>query len=232
MIQPANYQGLGELVPLSPFRSDWIFVITIIPVILFIISTAWEHGSRGSLVKIVLNSRYANTAFRGAGTGRQVSSVTSWIIILLSLSTFLYFAELEFGFLFWNLRGFNLWAANFAIVLSAILLRYTISALTGEVSGNRAIFREYMFNVSASYNILGTILIAANFFIPYLSVVTPRILIYSVFLIAAVLYFLRTGRLVSIFIRGNFSLLYLILYLCALEFTPILIFVKYLSGTV
>jgi len=232
MIQPAHYQGLGELIPASPFRTDWIFVLTLVPLLLFMVTSVIERGEASSLLKTVMSHRYANTAFRGAGVSRQLVLIPTWMMILMSISTFVWFWQVENMFYPWDIRGFSLWAVDFAIISAAIILRYIVSFFTGEISGNRELFREYMFNLFSFYSLLGIILVMINFLIPYLVIIPPGLLITSVSALIGILYLLRTIRLVTIFIRGNFSLLYLILYLCALEFTPILIFIKYLSGTV
>jgi len=232
MIQPAYYQGLGELIPASPFRTDWMFVLTIIPVVLLLINSSIDRVSPANLVKTALSHRFAYTAYRGAGVSRQVIMIPSWLMILMSISTFVWFWQVENMYYPWNIRGFSLWALDFAFISGAIILRYIASSVTGEISGNRELFREYMFNLFSFYSLLGIILVVVNFLIPYLVIIPSWVLITSVSVLTAILYILRTFRLVSIFIRGNFSLLYLILYLCALEFTPILIFIKYLSGTV
>jgi len=232
MMQPAHYQGLGELIPASPFRTDWIFAVTIIPVVLFIVTSATEHGNPSSLVKKVLSHRYANTLFRGSGSSRQVILVPTWLMILMSMSTFAWFFQVEYMLFPWDLRGIRLWMADFAVITGAVIVRYMVSFITGEISGNRELFREYLFNIFSYYNLLGIFLVVTNFMIPYFTVIPPLYLIASASVLIGILYILRTVRLVSIFIMGGFSLLYLILYLCALEFTPILIFIKYLSGTV
>ncbi len=51
-------------------------------------------------------------------------------------------------------------------------------------------------------------------------------------IVLGILYLIRVLRLFVIFINRNISILYLILYLCALEILPILISVKYISGLV
>ena len=232
MIFMFDSQGTGDLIPVNQFRTDWIFVATIIPIILFIVSSIIERGSLSNLTKIIYNPRYANTAFRSAGAGKQYNSVNDAIITLASITTFAYFCQAEYGFFPFSLHGLLLWGATFAIILTAVSVRYFISVLTGEITGNRELFREYMFNIISFYKFLGLILVPVNFFIAYLTIVPQRVMINLVLAIIALLLIFRLLRLVSIFIRGNFSLFYLILYLCALEFTPILIFVKYISGTV
>lgn len=232
MILMLYNQGLGQLLPVNQFRSDWLFAATIIPVILFILSAVIDRGSLSNLIKIIYNPRYSNTSFRSAGTGKQYNSLADGLITLFSITTFAYFCQIEYRFFPFGLNEMMLWGSSFIIIATALLVRYFVSMVTGEITGNRELFREYMFNIIAFYKLLGLILVPVNFLIPYLTIVPQRTMIYMIWIVIALLLIFRLLRLVSIFIRGNFSLFYLILYLCALEFTPILIFLKYISGTV
>jgi len=54
---------------------------------------------------------------------------------------------------------------------------------------------------------------------------------FSIGAIALIVFYLyRIIRLFLIFIKRNMSILYLILYLCALEILPVLILVRYFTG--
>ncbi|MCD4769322.1 MAG: DUF4271 domain-containing protein, partial [Bacteroidales bacterium] len=126
--------------------------------------------------------------------------------------------------------GFLLWLFNLGVISLSILFRYIISVITGELANSREAFNEYYYNISRFYMFLSIILLFINFLIPYLVVIPAVYLIGFTIILIAILFILRIIRLTSIFQRRSFSLLYMILYLCALEFTPILIFIKYLSG--
>jgi hypothetical protein len=49
-------------------------------------------------------------------------------------------------------------------------------------------------------------------------------------LITGSVYLIRVARLFMIFIRKSISIFYLILYLCALEFLPVVVLLKYFAG--
>jgi hypothetical protein len=231
MIESLEYQGLGELFPADPFRSDWIFIVTLIPLILLLIAASAEKKSFFNRLTILYNPRYANTAYRNGGAGRQVGIILVTTLSLISLSTTIFFAQSEFNLHPWGLDRIQLWFANFALISGAIVLRYISSIIAGEVSGKRELFREYMFNVGSFYKLYGIVLVGLNFLIPYLTIFPQKILILTALGLLVLTWLFRIGRLISIFLKGGYSLFYLILYLCALEFAPILVFGKYISGT-
>lgn len=86
--------------------------------------------------------------------------------------------------------------------------------------------------VSVVYN---TWFIAASCYFVLSSVIlfvplkTPVAVIYAGAVITALLLFLRTIRLLNIFIIRRVPILYFILYLCALEVLPVLVFLKILG---
>ncbi|NOY37015.1 MAG: DUF4271 domain-containing protein [Chlorobi bacterium] len=62
--------------------------------------------------------------------------------------------------------------------------------------------------------------------VPYIGNNVANIFIYSAISIVLVLYLLRLFWLVVLFVQQKFSLFYLFLYLCALEFLPLFIFIR------
>jgi hypothetical protein len=63
----------------------------------------------------------------------------------------------------------------------------------------------------------------------YTAVVPENFLLGAGIAILLVFYLLRTFRLFLIFLKRNISVLYLILYLCALEILPVLILIRYFN---
>ncbi|MDX2413707.1 MAG: DUF4271 domain-containing protein, partial [Bacteroidales bacterium] len=121
---------------------------------------------------------------------------------------------------------------NLGIITLAVALRFVIIRLTGEITRTGGAFEEYAFNIAHIYRFLAIPLLFINFLIPYLELIPDILLIIIGITLIANMLIIRVLRLFAIFIRRGFSLLYIILYLCALEFTPILVFAKFLSGAV
>jgi len=64
----------------------------------------------------------------------------------------------------------------------------------------------------------------------YTVILPPQVVITVGAIVLIIFYLMRVVRLLLIFMKRNFSVLYLILYLCALEILPVLIIVKYFTG--
>lgn len=223
-----------EGVPLAEglWNASWLLYVLLIPLILYAAVSTIERFPAIWLSKVVYSSKYAATAYRNRSVGRQLGHTLLFIISLISLATFAYYVELHFQLYFFSLNGIKLWFFNLGIFSAALILRFLVILLLGEITGTKDAFAEYEFNISQFYKFLSVPLLLINFFIPYFESIPDIILVFLALAFLASLFIIRSLRLLSIFIRRGFSLFYFILYLCALEFTPILVFIKYLSGAV
>ncbi len=90
-------------------------------------------------------------------------------------------------------------------------------------------FEEYIVTIYQSYRFLGITLFLIIVLLSYTNLFPLKSLFIPGFIIAAVVYLMRIIRLFLIFMKRNISILYLILYLCALEFLPVLVLMKYFT---
>jgi hypothetical protein len=87
-----------------------------------------------------------------------------------------------------------------------------------------------MITVYQAYRYAALILFILVILLSYTELFSAQ-MIFTIGLIAfSALYLMRIIRLLLIFIKRDVSVLYLILYLCALEFLPVLVTVKYFTG--
>ena len=221
-----------EAVPLAEdiLRSEWVFILLIFPVFIYLLVSLNDKYSLIRIVKIVFSNKYAHTVYRNISPGIQLFQMLLGLLSMISISTFMLFAELHFDINFLNLSPGFLWLLNLLFISLAILLRYILNLTVGSVTRTGNLFKEYFFNISRIYKLIGIILMILNFFISYLVSIPDKYIIFFSFSVVSVLLLFRVIRLVYIFLIRRFSLFYLILYLCALEILPALIFIKYLSG--
>jgi len=214
------------------WSSDWLVYVLVLPLMLYAVVIYVERYPALWLSKVVYSNRVASNVYRNRAHGRQLGHILLFIIAGISLATICYFLEVTLSLYFFSLSGIALWFFNLAILSVSVSLRFLILFIIGELTGTRGAFDEYGFNISQFYKFMAVPLLFINFFIPYFESIPDIILLIIASIFIASVLIIRIFRLASIFIKRGFSLLYFILYLCALEFTPILVFVKYLSGAV
>ncbi len=223
-------QKIPEPIPEDILRSEWVFVLLMLPVLVYLIVSIIEKYSFASIIKIVFSNKFAKTAYRNTTSGIQLYQVLLGILSIISVSTFIFFVEIHFDITFFNLKPFMLWLFNLLLVSAAILFRYLSSLAVGSLSRTLDAFREYLFNISRNFKFIGILLVLLNFFISYLVSVPDKYIIYFAICIIVIILIYSMIRLGYIFLIRRFSLFYLILYLCTLEFFPALILLRYLSS--
>ncbi|MDX2445326.1 MAG: DUF4271 domain-containing protein [Bacteroidales bacterium] len=121
---------------------------------------------------------------------------------------------------------------NYLILVGVFILWYFIKfivlQLIGYISFSQKLFSEYFFSFSLSVKNIALFLIPVSIFEAYIDTGMNHLFIYLGLVIIGLVYLLRVFRLLYLFLIKRFSVLYGILYLCALEILPILILIRIL----
>jgi hypothetical protein len=222
----------GTNVPKNPYQVDWIVSIIIVSAFLYaVLRTTSAKIFRGLL-------RFISFSSINESASREMPEIFQWQSTLFNLTSFLnislfgFLLAIRYGITLPSVGGFVLWAAFLGIVIAAITLRHIVCRLTGNLSGQDEIFSEYLAGIYHSYRIAGFLLLITNVLILYTTIVPVNFYFNIGFIVISVLYLIRILRLFLIFLNRHVSILYLILYLCALEILPVVILVKYVTGLV
>jgi hypothetical protein len=118
----------------------------------------------------------------------------------------------------------------FLILSGSLVLVFSLKSIALGVVGflfnKSALFSEYKHNIFVYNKIYGIALLPVIVGLLYAGDVMYVPLIYSGLLLGAVFYLLQLLRGLEIIMRKEFSVFYLILYLCAFEILPILVLYK------
>ena len=218
--------------PQVALHQDWMMGIILLSAFLFLLVKTTSSSTLPTIKRIFL--------FRGLNdtSSREISGIFYWQSTILNLISFLviglfvYCAASYFSIIPTGIKGIIFWLLSIGVVITAVTLRHFVCILTGNISGQRDVFREYLANIYLFYKFyalflfINIVLMMYTVFLPVKEGVTIGIIIF------ALIYLIRILRLLIIFINKNISIFYLILYLCGLEILPVLISVKYFSGLV
>jgi len=221
----------GEALPATPFHNDWIIGIIIFAILLFSIvytstKTFFPDIARFFLFRVTKES------------GNKAPKIFYWKIAFLNISSFLlisifvYFAVSYSGIIPAGLSEFKIWFYSAVIVVIAFMLRYLACTATGLLSDATEVFNDYIITIYQTYRFAGLFLSIVVILFFYTPLITAKICLITGCTIVTLLYLIRILRLFLLFINYNISILYFILYLCALEIMPVLILIKYFSGLV
>ncbi|MFZ0281118.1 MAG: DUF4271 domain-containing protein, partial [Bacteroidales bacterium] len=118
------------------------------------------------------------------------------------------------------------------IIVFGITSRHFLCLAAGNLSGENDLFNEYLVSIYQSYRFSSTFIFIILVILVYTSILPPGVCLTAGLIVLGIFYFYRVLRLLLIFIKKDISILYLILYLCALEILPVLILLKYFRGLV
>ena len=218
----------GALKKENPFNNDYAFGLLSLSLLLLAVLSI---TGRKQVVSIISSLSIKKPFVIKQQAGIGVFSWAPFFINLFSLvntSLFIVAGAVVMDMLgpLPGLESIKFVSLAFAGLTVAFLLRRLTCLVTGSVSGEKEAFREYSTVITASWFISGFFFFCISCLILFTPVNHPEMLIMGGGGIFALLYFYRIIRLLIIFIRRSVTILYFILYLCALEILPVLILLK------
>ncbi len=211
------------------YHYDWVLIVLLVSLGLF----AWLRLFYNRLFKPVLISlldyRESLKLFRDHSALFDRFSFFLNLLFYVNSGLFFFFVLKHYGI---DIPVQNPFLIFVAVTVAMVLIyagRYIICRLTGFISLSQNVFSEYTHNIFIINKNIGLFLFPLVIGIPYLPEGIVPFLIYGGLLLVGMGYMIRLWRAFQIFILNGFSIFYLILYLCALEFVPITVAVKYLQ---
>jgi hypothetical protein len=110
--------------------------------------------------------------------------------------------------------------------LAGLLLRHFACIVVSEFTGWKSLFREYVQVIYNSWFTAALILFFLSAIILFAPVDNPIPAIFTGIAASAIVLIIRIVKLLIIFLNAHISILYFILYLCALEILPVLVILK------
>lgn len=223
---PGNYRSQDEI---PSFWNDWILGIIIVSFIFF----GWIRLFYNKVLSATLNSLFnykmSYNIFQDKSSLTQRAFMIMDLIFYLNTGLFIYLSAKHFNSTLIKTAGFKSFLIFTGFVIAIHLARFITSKIAGYISLSQQLFSEYLHNVFIYARVSGFILLPFLITIPYIDYRITPIVIFAGAVIFVLLYILRIIRGIKIFALRKVSVLYLFLYLCTLEFIPVLVFFKYIG---
>jgi hypothetical protein len=222
----------GLSLPEKPLHHDWISGIIFFAAFLWLIVRTTTRSIFPELTRFLL--------FRGINesSSHDIGSLFYWqstilnFVSFLIISLFAYCAAAWYDFIPEGVHPFLFMLISFGIVVFNITSRHFICLAAGNLSSETEVFNEYLMTIYQSYRFSSVLLFAIVVFLVYTVIFPPQVYFVLGAIVLIIFYLYRVTRLFLIFMKRNISILYLILYLCALEILPVLILLKYFTGLI
>ena len=215
--------------PGNDFKADWMLPVLLVSAIVFITIQKIPVNLIKSVTNFFLIKGINESGSRDNYKIYNFQSTALNFASLINISLWLYVALNYYLISFPFFTDFKLWLIILGLLITAISIRHLIIMFTGLISEQEAVFSEYRIIVSDFCRVTG----AAGFFLLILILYTKSfatgIFLKTGFFIFFACYMIRIIKLLLIFINRHISILYLILYLCALEILPFAVLIKLLK---
>jgi hypothetical protein len=208
---------------------DWILGVILASFIVLAWVRLFYNKFLSPTIVAFINQQVSHNLFRDkSGVSMRVSSGLN-LIFYLNGGLFLYLLVRQLDTNILGLEGFWLFSFFCVCLMGFYLTKQFISYLVGAISLTQKMFKEYMHNVFVYNKNIGLFFFPVILGIVYMPPFLQSLFFYAGLAIFGMAYLFRFIRGFQIFLKEGVSILYWILYLCALEILPILLFLK-LSG--
>ncbi len=205
--------------------TDWLTIVLFVGVLLFATIRYTYIKYIKHLFTSLVNYPTAVRMWQESNYPASHAAYRLDVIFYLSLSVFV-FQTLKF---FEVSRASNK-LSYFAIVLGGVLIYFFGKKLLYQTLGllfeTKTETREFIFNVDNTFRALGLVLLPLIALVSFSPAQNPLFLIITGIVIVLAFYVILLQRGVLILLRKQFSIFYLFLYLCTLEFLPLLLIYK------
>jgi hypothetical protein len=220
----------GHDLPKKPLHHDWIIGIVFLAAYLWLLV---RTASRRVFPEI---TRFIVLRGINESSSRDTGSLFTWQSTIMNFISFMIIGLFLFCIAEWvsiipsGISHSMFMFLSLCLIILGITTRHFICIAAGNFTEETELFNEYLMNVYQSYRYASFFIFGIIILLLYTNIFPSRIFIVSGAIILIIFYLIRIIRLLLIFMKRKISLLYLILYLCALEILPILILIKYFSS--
>ena len=227
-----NHLKPGYEIPKQPLHEDWIIGIIFLVVLLYSIILTTSKDILPGVKKFFMFRGIADSSLRDSGGVFHWQSSLKNFISFLIIGLFIYSACSYFEIIPSGINGVFTWATIVCLIIVIVTLRHFVCYITGNASGERDAFREYITGIYQTYRFCALLLFIIIIMMLYTVLFPVKVYFIAGIVVIGIMYLIRTIRLLIIFLNKKISIFYLILYLCALEILPVLVSVKYFTNLV
>ncbi|QGY44351.1 DUF4271 domain-containing protein [Maribellus comscasis] len=222
----ASEKGIGLPVrERNAYNTDWLTFVLMAAFILFASVKFSFSKYIDYLFQSVVNYSSSFRMIEEKNYSISSGAVRLEIFFYLTFSVFLFQIISYFNFKF-PFGGWILFLLLFGSVLIYFIAKKMVYRAVGKVVEGWEETGEYLFNHDNFNRVAGLVLFPIVVLISFIPIEDIDFLIFTGCVVSVVFYFLLLGRGISILLKKQFSIFYLFLYLCSLEFLPLLLIYK------
>jgi hypothetical protein len=230
LVSPSNNKTFGLQLPvhqLNQINYDWLTFLLLVALAIFAsVRTTWNKYML-HLFQSVVNNATSVRLFQEKNTSDIQGAFLLDILFYLVISIFS-FQLLNFFQVNLYFQNNRLFLLSAGLIIAYFLIKKLIYRFFGFLIEKTGETKEYLFNMNNFARVAGIMLfpvVTIIAFYPFSNIGLP--VFFGIFLVG-IIYFLLITRGFTILLNKQFSIFYLFLYFCTLEFLPLVLLYKIL----
>ena len=233
LLQPLPYDSLHTVLKnvevvfpgkkLMRNNPDWLVGVLVIAFFLFATVRLIFNKYLNQLAQATITYSTFTRVFRERYFNFFHASFRLDVIFNLIMALFGYQLLSHYKINFGISGSFYVYLVCLGIVTGYFIFKKIIYSISGIMTESKREVREYLFSITVFNRILGLFLLPVTALIAFVPFYHPESLLFTGVGIIIIFYLLALRRGAKIFLKKHFSISYLILYLCTLEFLPLLL---------
>ncbi|MCF6356562.1 MAG: DUF4271 domain-containing protein [Draconibacterium sp.] len=204
----------------NSLNTDWITILLLLVVILFASVRISYSSYVTHLFQSLLSYSTSFRLFRERNYPLSHGAFRLDIIFYFTFSVFIYQVINTFQLELTN-ENLTIYVVGLVLILGYFILKKIIYFVVGLAFESVSETNEYLFNMDSFNRTLGIVLFPVVVLINYYPSENPLFMVFTGIFIVAVFYAFLLQRGIYILLQKHFSIFYLFLYLCTLEFLPL-----------
>jgi len=233
LIQPIPYDSLHTVLEkvevVFPgkkiFRSnpDWLIGVLVLSIILFATVRLIFNKYLSQLIQSTTNYSTFTRLFRERYFNLFHASFRLDVIFSLVMSLFFFQILTNFKINLGFSKSYSVYLICLLIVIGFFIAKKLIYFILGVLTESTSEVNEYLFSITVFNRVLGLFLLPVTATIAFVPLSNVEPVLIAGLVMIGIFYLMSLIRGGKIFLKKHFSISYLILYLCTLEFLPLLL---------
>ena len=202
---------------------DWLVGVLVLAFFLFATVRLIFNKYLSQLAQATINYSTFTRVFRERYFHLFHASFRLDVIFNLIMALFVYQFLSAYKINFGITSSFYVYLICLGIVIGYFTVKKVLYTLAGIMTESKAEVQEYLFSITVYNRVLGLFLLPVTAIIAFAPHYEPEPILFTGLGIILIFYMLSLLRGAKIFLKKHFSISYLILYLCTLEFLPLLL---------
>jgi hypothetical protein len=225
VVQQDKFEIIPKDIP-GRVQFDWITILLMVSILLLVWIRLINKKYLISIVKSTISFQESIALYREKNSLMEKALFMVNLLFLSNISIFIIQLYLFYDADIGGIENYMFYFIVIGSFVALYIFRALTSSLTGFLFLKQNIFSEFFHNVNIYTKNTGLFLLPVVITLQFLSYDYLPFIVYTGIFTVIILYLLHIVRSFQIFIRKNVSISYMILYLCAFEFSPFLIIYK------